>query len=93
MKQDLSNVFYCLFTSRKFWLALLAVIQTIVSHYFNVPVEVWASIDALAAVVIVTIAYEDGANTKAYYDAALEYYLSNPGIGIEEVDTTDEDEE
>lgn len=49
-----------LFRSRKFLVALLSVITTLVSHYLNIPAEVWASIDALLLTVIAGIAYEDG---------------------------------
>jgi uncharacterized Tic20 family protein len=49
-----------LFRSRKFLVALLGVITTLVSHYLNIPAEVWASIDALLLTVIAGIAYEDG---------------------------------
>lgn len=49
-----------LFRSRKFLVALFAVVQALVLHYFNVDPEVWGSISALAAVLIASIAYEDG---------------------------------
>ena len=54
-----------LLRSRKFLLALAAVIQTLVLYYIAVPAEVWASINALIIVVIGGIAYEDGQEKSA----------------------------
>lgn len=54
------NPIKALLLSRKFLLAVVAVINTLVSHYASIPVEVWASIDLLLGVVIASIAYEDG---------------------------------
>lgn len=54
------NPALALLRSRKFLVALLACIHTIVANYYDVPAEVWVSIDALAGVVIAAIAYEDG---------------------------------
>jgi len=48
-----------LLKSSKFWLAVLGVVNTLVSHYLNIPVEVWASVDALFLVVIASICAED----------------------------------
>lgn len=48
--------------SRKFWLALVACVQTILFHFIpDFPEEIWQSIDALAIVVIAAIAVEDAA--------------------------------
>ena len=49
-----------LLKSRKFWLAVVGVIQTIVLHYFEVPADIWAAVDVLIGVLIASIAYEDG---------------------------------
>lgn len=49
-----------LFRSRKFLLALFGVVQAIVLSYLDVPDNVWQSIAALVAVLISSIAYEDG---------------------------------
>ena len=54
-------VFKSLFQSRKFWLAALAVVNTLVSYYLDIPAEVWGSVDALLVSVIVGITAEDAA--------------------------------
>lgn len=54
-----------LFRSRKFLVALFGALQAIVLHYFAVDPEVWGAIAALAAVLIASIAYEDGAEKGA----------------------------
>ena len=51
--------------SRKFWLAVFGIIQTVVLHYFAIDPEIWASIDALVIVLIGSIAYEDGQEKSA----------------------------
>ena len=51
--------------SRKFWLAVFAVIQTVVLHYVDVPRDIWVSIDALVVVLISGIAIEDAAEKRA----------------------------
>ena len=48
-----------LLESRKFWLAVFAVVEIVVLTYLNVPAEIWASIAALVAVLITAIAVED----------------------------------
>ena len=55
------NGLISLLYSRKFWLAVFAVVQAIVFQYFNVPDEVWQAIATLVAVLITAIAIEDGA--------------------------------
>lgn len=55
------DVIQSLLHSRKFLLATFGVIQTIVAHYTEIPPDVWASIDALVAILIGAIAYEDAA--------------------------------
>lgn len=50
-----------LWKSSKFWLAVLGVVNTLVSHYLDIPPEVWASVDALLLTVIVSITAEDAA--------------------------------
>ena len=48
--------------SRKFWIAVVAVGQSIVFALWpGFPQDVWQAIDGLAAVLIAAIAYEDGA--------------------------------
>jgi hypothetical protein len=64
-----------LFRSRKFLIALFAVIQALVLHYVNVDPEVWGSISALAAVLIASIAYEDGQAKSA---APQQIQVNNP---------------
>jgi hypothetical protein len=50
--------------SRKVLLAMAGVAQTLVAHYFDIPAEVWASIDGLLVVVIGAIAHEDAAEKR-----------------------------
>jgi hypothetical protein len=45
--------------SRKFWLAVFAIVQSIVLHYLQIPDDIWQSIAALIAVLIASIAIED----------------------------------
>lgn len=56
-----SNPFTGLLYSRKFWLAVLGVAQSLILHYMDVPDEIWLSINGLLVTVIFGIAYEDGA--------------------------------
>jgi hypothetical protein len=51
--------------SSKFWLAVLGVINTVVSHYLNIPAEVWASVDGLLVTVIASTAAEDVAEKSS----------------------------
>ena len=53
------DVLKSLLRSRKFWLAVFGVIQTVVLHYFQVPDEIWQAIAALIGVLIASIALED----------------------------------
>lgn len=55
---------YNFFKSRKFWLAVFAVAQTVILHYVNIDPEIWAAIDALVITLITGIAIED-AGAKA----------------------------
>ncbi len=48
-----------LLRSRKFWLAVFAVVQAIVLHYLAVPDDIWQAIVALVMVLIGGIALED----------------------------------
>jgi len=48
-----------LLVSRKFWLAVFAVVQAIVLQYLTVPEEIWQTIVALVMVLITAIAIED----------------------------------
>lgn len=51
-----------LLRSRKFWLAVFGIVQTVVFQYLpDFPVEVWQAIDGLVVVLIATIAWEDAA--------------------------------
>lgn len=61
MNRSLKNTLFLLLTSRKFLLAVLAVVQTVVLHYVNVPQDIWLAIDGLLVTVIGTIALEDAA--------------------------------
>lgn len=55
------NTLKLLLRSRKVLLAAFGVVQTLAAHYLDIPIEVWASIDALVVAVIGAIAYEDAA--------------------------------
>lgn len=55
---------YNFFKSRKFWLAVLGVVQTIAAHYLNIPEPIWISVNALLVTLITGIAIED-AGAKA----------------------------
>jgi hypothetical protein len=55
---------YNFFKSRKFWLAVLGVAQTIAAHYFEIPEEIWISVNGLLVTLITGIAIED-AGAKA----------------------------
>ena len=50
-----------IYKSRKFWLAVYGMAQTLVLHYFQVPIDIIAAVDALIVVLISSIAYEDAA--------------------------------
>lgn len=54
-----------LLKSRKFWLAMVALAQTVLFQFIpEFPKEVWISINAVLAVLIGSIAYEDGNKAK-----------------------------
>lgn len=46
--------------SRKFWLAVWALVQTVTGHYVQLPVDIIIALDAVVLVLIGSIAYEDG---------------------------------
>jgi hypothetical protein len=55
-----------LLNSRKFWLAMLALAQTIVFQFVpDFPATVWQSIDGVLLVLIASIAAEDVAEKSA----------------------------
>ena len=54
-----------LLKSRKFWLALFGVAQTIVFHFIpDIEPSLWQAIDALVIALITTIAVEDAAEKR-----------------------------
>jgi arginine exporter protein ArgO len=54
------NPFKRLLYSSKFWLAVLALVQTVIFQFVpDFPEAVWQAIDAVLAVVIASIAAED----------------------------------
>jgi len=56
------NPFNALLRSRKFWLAVVAVIQTIIfTAVPTFPQDVWQAINELLVILIATIAIEDAA--------------------------------
>lgn len=54
-----------LLRNRQFWVAVLALLQTVVLNYLNVPAEIWASIDAILVVVIGAYTVEQVAQIKS----------------------------
>ena len=55
-----------LLRSRKFWLAVFGILQTIVFQYLpDFPKEVWQAIDVLVITLIGSIAAEDVASKRA----------------------------
>jgi hypothetical protein len=50
-----------LLRSRKFYLAVFGVITAVVSHYLQIPQDIWLAIEALVMVLISAIAVEDAA--------------------------------
>jgi len=66
-----------LFASRKFWIAVFGLVQTIVFNVFPVfPKDVWMAIDALCGIVIGSIAYEDANATPEQKAARLNKLLN-----------------
>lgn len=57
----MKSTILALLRSRKFLLALAAVVQTVLLHYLNVPDDVWQAINLLIGSVIAGIAIEDAA--------------------------------
>ena len=55
------DVWKDLLSGRKFWLAMVALLQSVVFAFTDVPPALWLSVDALLVAVIVTIAWEDSA--------------------------------
>jgi hypothetical protein len=54
------NPFKALLQSRKFWLSVFALVQTIVFQFVpQFPKEVWQAIDGVVVVLVAAIAYED----------------------------------
>lgn len=52
--------------SRKFWLAVFGLVQTIVFNLIpDFPPEVWQSINVLVVVLIAAIAHEDASEKRA----------------------------
>jgi hypothetical protein len=62
--QTFMDTLMALLHSRKVLLAMAGVAQTLIAHYFDIPAEVWASIDGLLVVVIGAIAHEDAAEKR-----------------------------
>ena len=55
-----------LLASRKFWLAVFGVVQTLVFQFVpDFPAEVWQAIDSLVIALIAFIAVEDAAKSIA----------------------------
>jgi xanthine/uracil/vitamin C permease (AzgA family) len=54
-----------LLRSRKFWLAVVGIIQVLALDYLGVPENIWQSIAALIGVLIAGIALEDAGEKSA----------------------------
>jgi len=54
-----------LLKSRKFWLAVVGVLEVVVLDYLGVPANIWQAIAALIGVVIAGIAIEDAGAKSA----------------------------
>lgn len=64
-----------LFRSRKFWLAIFGIVQTIVFNFIpDFPPEIWAAIDALVIVLITTYAWEDAAVKRSLGEQSIISY-------------------
>jgi hypothetical protein len=58
--------FKSLMTSRRFWLAVFGIVQSLIFVYVpNFPRDVWIAIDGLVAVMIVALTVDDKAATEA----------------------------
>lgn len=53
-----------LLKNKKFWTAVLALVQTLVLNYLGVPAEIWASIDAILVIVIAQFTIDDVMTAK-----------------------------
>lgn len=63
------GVLESLLKSRKFWIALFGVVQTVVFAFLpDFPAAVWAAIDVLVVTLITMIAVEDAAAKRAGLD-------------------------
>lgn len=59
-------MFSALLHSRKFWLAVFALVQTVLFQFVpDFPPTVWQAIDGVVAVLIASIALEDAAMKSA----------------------------
>lgn len=66
LSTEVDEMINSLLKSRKFWIAVIAVIQTVLFQFVpDFPPAVWQSIDGLLAVLIATIAWEDAAAKRA----------------------------
>ena len=45
-------MFYTIITSAEFWLAVLALVQTILLNYLGVPADIWQGVNAILLVMI-----------------------------------------
>jgi len=45
-------MFYSLIRSAEFWLAIVALLQTLLLNYFGVPQDIWQAINAILLVMI-----------------------------------------
>ena len=54
-----------LLKSRKFWLAVVGIVEILVLDYLGVPADIWQAIAALIGVVIAGIAVEDAGEKSA----------------------------
>lgn len=80
MNAGVKSVWVRLAHSRKFWLAVVAMAQSIVfSLVPSFPKELWLSIDAVLGIVIGSIAIEDAAANASIKHLAGEQATGEPG--------------
>jgi predicted choloylglycine hydrolase len=73
----MKEMLLALLRSRKFWLAVIAVVQTIVFQFYpEFPPAMWQAIDGLLAVLIAGIAIEDAAEKSG--NVTQNHYYPDP---------------
>lgn len=79
--------------SRKFLLAVAALLITLLGHYASVPSDVLTMIDGVLVALIASIAWEDGAALSASNDTYVtNHYAAEDGSGWTGADLTDDEQ-